>query len=158
MEFNPNPLLYKTPTGGFCFLLLNSCDPNHNKVPGMFLDCAHHHKGPIQMTSDYTKASATIVNKFRLLHEAFTDLNNEIATLHSEIPLRDSDARQMFVSLSRMLAFSDQVHLTLSLMGEDVKAVERATADPTTLMWNEQVEECLDEWFSHASMNNGKVH
>ena len=74
------------------------------------------------------------------------------------MPIRDIAARNMFSALSRILALSDQLHMTLSLMGEDVREMEKASADPVTVLWNQQVEECLDEWLNNAALHSGKVH
>ncbi len=110
------------------------------------------------MNAENRDIAATITQKYRALHDAFTELNTEAAQFHAEMPIGDNAARGLFTSLSRILALSDQLHMTISLMGEDVRAIDSSNAEPLSVLWNEQVDECLDEWFLHASMSNGKVH
>ncbi len=110
------------------------------------------------MIRENSEIAAAISQKYRALHQAFAELNSEAAHFHADMLIRDNSSRGTFNSLSRILALSDQLHMTISLMGEDVRALETSNSDPMTALWNEQVEECLDEWLVHASMSNDKVH
>jgi hypothetical protein len=56
------------------------------------------------------------------------------------------------------MAFSDHVHVALNLMGEDVVAIETAFGDPLGQEWNEQLQDCFDDWFKASSASNHKVN
>ena len=96
--------------------------------------------------------------KFQLLHDAFAELNSEVAEFHSALDLGDASTRGLFSSLSRIMAFSDHVHVALNLMGEDVLAIEAAYGDPMGADWNEQLQETFDDWFVHMSTSNLKIN
>ena len=56
------------------------------------------------------------------------------------------------------MAISDQVHMALGLMSEDVRTVEDTLSDPLTAFWREQLEEGFEDWIVNPPMANAKVH
>lgn len=100
----------------------------------------------------------SLTEKFQLLHDAFNDLASDAAEFHRDLNLQDPSMRGLFTSLSRIVAFSDHVHVALNLMGEDVLAIETAFGDPMGEDWNEQLQDAFDEWFTSMSTSNLKVN
>ena len=110
------------------------------------------------MALQHSEIANSLSEKFQLLHDAFNDLANDAAEFHRALDLQDPSVRGLFTSLSRIIAFSDQVHVALNLMGEDVVAIEAAYGDPMGVDWNEQLQDAFDEWFSNMSTSNLKVN
>ncbi len=110
------------------------------------------------MRTHPSEIANTLSEKFQLLHEAFTDLASDAAQFHGTLDLREASSRTLFNSLTRIMAFSDHVHVALNLMGEDVVAIEAAFGDPLGKEWNDQLQESFDDWFKTASSSNYKVN
>jgi hypothetical protein len=110
------------------------------------------------MPTHPSEIANTLSEKFQLLHEAFTDLTNDATQFHGTLDLRDASSRTLFNSLTRIMAFSDHIHVALNLMGEDVMAIETAFGDPIGEEWNEQLQDSFDDWFKAASASNYKVN
>jgi hypothetical protein len=100
----------------------------------------------------------TLSERFQSLHDAFTELANDAAQFHGSLDLREPSSRTLFNSLTRIMAFSDHVHVALNLMGEDVVAIETAFSDPLGQEWNEQLQDSFDDWFKASSASNHKVN
>jgi hypothetical protein len=100
----------------------------------------------------------SISQKYWALHAAFNDLANEAAQYHGALLTDDNPSRGLFNALSRMLAFSDQAQLTLSLMGEDVHKIEAAYGDKMGEDWTQQLQDCFDECFTNMNSRTTKVH
>src|SRR5260370_2436874 len=71
------------------------------------------------MTPQPSEIANSLSQKFQVLHDAFTDLASEAAQFHNDLPVEDPASRTLFTALSRILAFSDHVHVALNLMGAD---------------------------------------
>jgi hypothetical protein len=110
------------------------------------------------MSTHPSQIANALSEKFQLLHDAFTDLASDAAQFHGSLDLREASSRTLFNSLSRIIAFSDHVHVALNLMGEDVMAIETAFGDPLGEDWNEQLQESFDDWFKAASASHYKVN
>ena len=110
------------------------------------------------MPTEPSEIAKSMGQKYQVLRDAFTDLNSEAARFHSDLQVQDNITRGLFNSLSRILAFSDQLHFTLSLMRDDVRAMEDSFPDAVTVVWSEQFEDQLDDWFSKTSLANSKVN
>ena len=110
------------------------------------------------MTPHPTDIANSLSEKFQILHDAFTDLASDAAQFHSTLDINDAASRGLFNSLSRILAFSDHVHVAMNLLGEDVRAIEAAYGDPMGADWSEQLQDCFDEWFAKMSVSNLKVN
>ena len=110
------------------------------------------------MSTHPSEIANTLSEKFQLLHDAFTALSSDAAQFHDALELKDASSRTLFNSLTRIMAFSDHVHVALNLMGEDVLAIETAFGDPLGEDWNEQLRESFDDWFKASSASNFKVN
>ena len=104
-----------------------------------------------------SQIATSLSEKYQALHEAFTDLAAEAAQFQNSLSITDQAQRGLFNSLSRIVAFSDHVHVALNLMGEDVRSIEATFGEPGAAEWAD-LEENFDEWFTKLSMANAKVH
>ncbi len=102
-------------------------------------------------------AARSIQGKFQTLYDAYGDLRDEVVQQHSELQVKDSASRELFGDLSRLLAFSDHLHLTLTIMQDDVKTMEAASADPSPAT-DEWWEAHASEWLIAMESGNCKVH
>jgi hypothetical protein len=96
--------------------------------------------------------------KYQALHDAFNALALEAAQFQNTLPLTDKKDRGLFNSLSRIVAFSDHVHVALNLMAEDVHAIEATYSDTALTTEFAELDDCFDEWFTRMSAANAKVH
>jgi uncharacterized phage infection (PIP) family protein YhgE len=101
----------------------------------------------------------SLSQKYQALHDAFNALALDAAQFQNSISLTDPSQRGLFNSLSRIVAFSDHVHVALNLMAEDVRAIETTYGETTTTGagWAE-LDDNFDEWFTKMSPANAKVH
>jgi len=104
-----------------------------------------------------SEIASSLSRKYRALHDAFNALAIEAALYQNNIPLADVKDRGLFNALSRIVAFSDHVHVALNLMGEDVRAIETTYGEPGLVEF-EGMDEKFDEWFTTMSVANVKVH
>ena len=104
-----------------------------------------------------SEIAKSLSQKYQALHDAFNALALEAAHFQYSVPVTDKKDRSLFNSLSRIVAFSDHVHVALNLMGEDVRTIEAAYGEPETSEWSE-LDECFDEWFTKMSLADAKVH
>jgi hypothetical protein len=106
------------------------------------------------MTSfDSPDLGVSFTEKFQSFYQQFTLFTHDVAHMQNNMPLHDDASRAMFSSLSRLLAFSDQMNLLLTLMRDDVRVIEELSADGSTGAWTEQIEHCFYEWLK-ASKNS----
>lgn len=110
------------------------------------------------MTPQPSEIANALSQKYQVLHDAFTDLASEAAQYHSDLLVHDQSSRGLFTALSRIMAFSDHVHVAMNLMGEDVQAIEAAYGDPMGVDWTNELEDCFEEWFSNAGLANLKIN
>jgi len=99
----------------------------------------------------------SLSHRYEALHAAFNQLAVEAAQFQTSLSVTDKAQLGLFNSLTRIVAFSDHVHVALNLMGEDVRAIEATYGKPTGTEGVE-LEECFDEWFTRMSVANAKVH
>jgi hypothetical protein len=104
-----------------------------------------------------SEIAISLSHKYQALHDAFQALAVEAAHYQNTVPLADMKDRGLFNSLSRIVAFSDHVHVALNLMAEDVRAIETTYADECGIEWAE-MDEKFDEWFTTMGAANAKVH
>jgi hypothetical protein len=104
-----------------------------------------------------SEIASSLSQKYHALHAAFVDLAAEATQLQNTVPVADVDQRGLFNSLSRIVAFSDHVHVALNLMGEDVQAIATTFGEEESLQFDD-MEDCFDEWFTTISVANAKVH
>ena len=110
------------------------------------------------MPTHPSEIANALSEKFQVLHDAFTDLASDAAQFHGSLDLREASSRTLFNSLTRIIAFSDHVHVALNLMGEDVMAIETAFGDPLGEDWSEQLQDSFDDWCKTASSTQYKVN
>lgn len=110
------------------------------------------------MNTEAVQIVESLSQRYRSLQKTLNDLSIDAAMYHSTLPVHDDVSRGLFNALSRIMAISDQVHMSLSLMGEDVKTVEDTLADPLTAFWREQLEDGFEDWIVGPPMANAKVH
>src|SRR6266702_1623085 len=104
-----------------------------------------------------SKIASSLSQKYQALHDAFNALATEAAHYQNTIPLAEGKDRGLFNSLSRIVAFSDHVHVALNLMAEDVRAIETTYGEEGTMEWAD-LDDKFDEWFTTMSAANAKVH
>lgn len=109
------------------------------------------------MTQEQSEIAHSFGRKYLLLEAAFTDLACDAAQFHSALMMNDMPRHDLFSAFSRIVALSDQLHIGLSRLREDVLAVQTALADPKDALWVGQVEECLEAWLA-SSVSNSRLH
>lgn len=112
------------------------------------------------MSPQPSEIANSLSHKYQALHDAFNDLALDAAHYQNSLStITDKSQRGLFNSLSRIVAFSDHVHVALNLMGEDVHAIEATYGVPeASLDWAAELDEGFDEWFSRMGVANAKVH
>jgi hypothetical protein len=98
------------------------------------------------MTTDTTITASALMQKFQAFHELFTEFSHDAAELHENVGLQDETSRAVFTSLSRIMAFTDQMNILVSLMREDVRVIDELTADPVTASWSDQIDRYFYDW------------
>ena len=109
------------------------------------------------MGCEASEIANSLRHRYEALHAAYNKLAVDEAQFQSSLSISDKAQRGLFNSLSRIVAFSDHVHVALNLMGEDVRAIEATYGKPTGTEGIE-LEECFDEWFTRMGVANAKVH
>ena len=104
-----------------------------------------------------SEIASSLSQKYQAVHAAFAELAAEATQFQNSVPVTDAEQRGLFNSLSRIVAFSDHVHVALTLMGEDVQAIETTFGEADSLQFDD-MEDCFDEWFTTTSVANAKVH
>jgi|SRR5579863_709469 hypothetical protein len=109
------------------------------------------------MSPQPTDIAYNLSLKYQALHDAFNALAQDAIQYQNSVSLTDPSQRGLFNSLSRIVAFSDHVHVAMNLMAEDVRAIETTYGEPTGpgLL---DLDDCFDEWFTKMSAANAKVH
>lgn len=110
------------------------------------------------MTPETAQLANSLSERFRILKETLEELSLDATLYHTALPIHDERSRGVFNALSRILAISDQIHMSLTLLGEDVHALEQATMDPVTSFMRQQLDGAFDEWPMGYPAPAGKVH
>src|SRR6266700_7884615 len=92
-------------------------------------------RGDIPMGPQPSEIASSLSQKYQALHDAFTVLALEAAQLQNSVPVTDMEQRGLFNSLSRIVAFSDHVHVALNLMGEYVHSIEATYGEAGLSDW-----------------------
>jgi hypothetical protein len=98
------------------------------------------------MTIDTPDTISPLMQKFQGLYDLFAEFDMDAAELHEKQAVRDDASRAVFNSLSRIMAFTNQMTMLMSLMREDVRIVDELTADPVAASWADPIERCFYEW------------
>lgn len=109
------------------------------------------------MGSQPSEIANSLSQKYQTLHDAFNALALDAARFQNTLSLTDASQRGLFNSLTRIVAFSDHVHVALNLMAEDVRAIETTYGENAGAGWAE-MDDCFDEWFTKFGAANAKVH
>jgi hypothetical protein len=99
----------------------------------------------------------SLSQRYQALHAAFNELVVDAAQFQNSVSITDKAQRGLFNSLSRIVAFSDHVHVALNLMGEDVRSIEATYGTPAPIDGME-MDDRFDEWFTRVGASNAKVH
>jgi hypothetical protein len=110
------------------------------------------------MGSKPSEISNSLSQKYQALHDAFNALAVDAAQYQNSLSLTEKAHRGLFNSLSRIVAFSDHVHVALNLMAEDVRAIESTYGEPAAASGWTEMDDCFDEWFTRMGAANAKVH
>jgi hypothetical protein len=110
------------------------------------------------MTQEQSDIANSLGRKYELLEAAFTDLACDAAQFHSALLVHDMPSRDLSTALSRIVAVSEQLHVGLSRLRQDVLAVEAALADPEDAAWAVHFEGWLGALLAQGSDDNSKVH
>jgi hypothetical protein len=133
-------------------------DWRHNFHFGKFVHSRNPESGSAMMRPESSQIAHVLSEKFEILHQAFIELNSEAADYQRELNLSDKTSREQFDALSRTLAFCDQMHMVLTLMREDLRALEPRTSCSEILPWSDQLDDCIEEWLRNACLTNPTVH
>jgi hypothetical protein len=98
------------------------------------------------MNTDTPIDALSLMQKFQAFYEQFAEFSHDTAEFHENLPLHDEASRAVFNSLSRIMAFTDQMNILVSLMREDVRLIDELTSDPVTASWSEQLDRCFYDW------------
>jgi len=102
--------------------------------------------------------ASSLSQRYQALHDAFNALALDAAHFQHSVSMgADASQRGLFNSLSRIMAFSDHVHVALNLMAEDVRSIE-STFGEATGNGLIDLDDSFDEWFTKMSSANAKVH
>ena len=82
----------------------------------------------------------------------------EAAELHKAVVVADDASRALLTALSRITAYSDQMQMVLSLMGEDVRVTEEIGMGPTPEFDMAEHENCFYEWLRAARKGGAAVN
>ncbi|HET6207687.1 MAG TPA: hypothetical protein VFD98_12815 [Terracidiphilus sp.] len=110
------------------------------------------------MNQEQSEIANSLGRKYQLLEAAFTDLACDAAQFHSALLVHDMPSRDLSTALSRIVAVSEQLHVGLSRLRQDVLAVEAALAGPEDAAWANHIEGWLEAWLAHGSVANSRLH
>jgi hypothetical protein len=110
------------------------------------------------MNQEQSEIANSFGRKYQLLEAAFTDLVCDAAQFHSALLVHDMPSRDLSTALSRIVAVSEQLHVGLSRLRQDVLAVEAALADPEDAAWAGHIEGWLEALLAQGSVAISKVH
>jgi hypothetical protein len=98
------------------------------------------------MTIDTLETVSPLMQKFQAFYELFTEFSHDAAEVHGSLSVHDDTSRAVFASLSRIMAFTDQMGILITMMREDVRVVDELTSDPVTASWTEEMPEGMEQY------------
>lgn len=110
------------------------------------------------MDTEIPEIAASLTPRFDTACEQFKDFSRAAAVLQEALAVRDDASRAVFRSLSRVMAFSDQIELILALMREDLRAIEELSSASIDALWSEPFGEYLHHWLRMSRGANSKVN
>ncbi len=105
-----------------------------------------------------TYIADSLRERCRTLEAALNELSIDASQFHSGVHIQDANSRNLFQALSRILAVSDQMQMVLTLINEDVRAIEATGVDPMTAFWMDQIDGSFEEWASTMPFMSSIVH
>jgi hypothetical protein len=96
--------------------------------------------------TEFFDATSPLAERFQTLHQSLNSFAVEAADLQKNMAVNDEASRALFTALSRISAYADQIQITLSLMGEDVRVTEELGVEPSPEFENAELENCFYEW------------
>jgi hypothetical protein len=109
------------------------------------------------MAIDPSEVANSMSERYRALHDAFTDLAIDAAHYQNALQTHETAPRDMYAALTRIIAFCDHVHVALNMMGEEVHALDEAHGNAMGSDWNDQFEECFEDWLLSTPAATSKV-
>jgi len=100
----------------------------------------------IQNPSPIPELTSPLAEMFLDLHATLNAFTAEAAELHKAVAVTDAASRALLTALSRITAYSDQLQMVVSLMGEDVRLTEEIGMGPTPKFDSAEHENCFYEW------------
>ena len=110
------------------------------------------------MITDSPEITSSLPQKFQAFYELFTEFTQSAAELHASMPVHDDASRAVFNSLSRILGFSDQLGILVSLMREDVRVVDELNENAVPATWAPQIDDCFKSWLRGSKAAVPNVH
>jgi hypothetical protein len=110
------------------------------------------------MTIDTQDVASPLMQKFHAFYELFNEFTNDAVELHGNLPVHDDASRAAFSSLSRILAFADQLNILTSLMREDVRLVDDLSVSPVAAKWADEIDHTFYEWLKASKTGAPNVN
>ncbi len=102
------------------------------------------------MTRETLNVPSSLAHRYQDLHDALYAFTTEAAQIHQSMAVKDDASRALHTALSRITAYSDQLQMVLSLIGEDVDVTEEIGAEPGPEFDSPELEDCFYEWLRAA--------
>lgn len=108
-----------------------------------------------QTSFDVPAASDSLANQYQDLQEALSAFTVQVIACRNSMPVEDEASRALFLSVSRISAYTDQMHMIMSLMSEDMRVAEELGSAPGQEFESLEQESCFYEWLRKS--RNGSM-
>ncbi len=105
-----------------------------------------------------TESASPFSEKFQALYELLIRFAAEAQQMHAHLKVQDDASRAVYTSLSRISGFSDQLHMVLCLMRDDVRVVEELSAGLPAVLGPEQFEDSYYHWVRLERQSPAPMH
>lgn len=105
---------------------------------------------------DVPEVTHPLAGRYQDLHDAVNAFTAQALEFRNSMAIRDEASRALYTAVSRMTAYSDQMLMILSLMGEDMHVAEELGSEPAPEFESTEHENCFYEWL-RKSRNGGVV-
>ena len=106
------------------------------------------------MMADSPIHESTLAQKFQAVYEFYTDFTQHVVELHATTAVHDEPSRAAFNSLSRLMAFTDQMNMLLNMMQEDVRVAEELTGPVVSANGTGEIEQYFLEWLRTSKLTS----
>ncbi|HUY95087.1 MAG TPA: hypothetical protein VMU71_07295 [Terracidiphilus sp.] len=103
-----------------------------------------------EISSLFPDVASPLVERFQDLQDALHAFSVEAAEFHKGLAVADDASRALFTALSRITAYSDQMHMVLNLMTEDMRVTEEIGTAPSMDFESVEDENCFYEWLRRS--------